>query len=115
MLHCNMTIALSLQLGLDDLLAEMHHARRRGDLGRLALLAYCDVRRWARQAGESDIARQSMAMFTEEPHASRGAFLDKVDTLLRDLEALQSALPATSAAPRHAPASMRAWNPYSKT
>jgi len=90
MLRCNMNIPLSLQLGLDDLLAEMHHARRRGDLGRLALIAYCDVRRWARQAGEYDIARQSMAMFTDEPHASREAFLDKVDALLHELEQLQS-------------------------
>jgi len=95
MLQRNMAIPLSLQLGLDDLLADMRHARRRGDLGRLALTAYCDVRRWARQAGESDIARQSMAMFTEKPHASREAFLDKVDLLLHDLEALQSRLPAT--------------------
>lgn len=36
-----------------------------------------------------------MAMFTEKPHASREAFLDKVDLLLHDLEALQSRLPAT--------------------
>ena len=104
MLRCNMNTSLSLQLGLDDLLAEMHHARRRGDLGRLALIAYCDVRRWARQAAEFDIARRSMAMFTDEPHASREAFLDKVDTLLHDLEQLrsrmQSALPASPPASR---------------
>lgn len=101
MLHCNMHLPSSLLLGLDDLLAEMHHARRRGDLGRLALIAYCDVRRWARQAAEFDIAKQSMAMFTDEPHASREAFLDKVDTLLHDLEQVQSRM--QSALPPPAP------------
>ncbi len=92
MLHCNMNLPLNLQLGLDDLLAELHHARRSGDLGRLALIAYCDVRRWARQAGEFDIARHSMAMFTGEPHASREAFLEKVDVLLHDMEQVQARL-----------------------
>lgn len=102
MLHCNMDMPLNLQLGLDDLLAELRHARRQDDLGRLALIAYCDVRRWARQAGESEIARQSLAMFTDEPHASREAFLDKVDVLLHKLEQvqqLQSELPALPSAP----------------
>ena len=104
MLRRTMSTSSSLQLGLDDLLAEMHHARRGGDLGRLALIAYCDVRRWARQAAEFEIARQSLAMFTDEPHASRKVFLDKVDALLHHLEQLQlrmqCALPATPPAPR---------------
>jgi hypothetical protein len=104
MLRCTMNMPLSLQLGLDDLIAEMRHARRHGDLGRLALIAYCDMRRWARQAGELDIANQSLAMFTDEPHASRDAFLDKVDRLLHALEdvqsRLQSALPAPPPTPR---------------
>ena len=105
MLHCNMDLPLRLQLGLDDLLAELRHARRTGDLGRLALIAYCDVRRWARQAGEFDIARHSMSMFTDEPHASRDAFLEKVDMLLNDLERvqarLQPELTALTQAPRY--------------
>ena len=94
MLHCNMNLPLNLQLGLDDLLAELRHARRTGDLGRLALIAYCDVRRWARQAGEFDIAHHSLAMFTDEPHASRDAFLEKVDLLLHDLQQVQMRLQA---------------------
>lgn len=90
MLHCNMNPQLSLQLSLDDLLAELQHARRRGDLGRLALLAYCDIRRWARRAGERSLADHAAAMFTEQPHASREAFLEQVDSLVFELRQVQS-------------------------
>ena len=110
MLHCNMNMPVNLQLGLDDLLAELHHARRGGDLGRLALIAYCDVRRWARQASEFDIARQSLGMFTEEPHASRDVFLYKVDVLLQALQQVQlrlqpelAPLPFTARSAAHEP------------
>lgn len=90
MLHCNMNPQMSLQLSLDDLLAEFQHARRRGDLGRLALIAYCDIRRWARRAGERSLAEHSAAMFTEQPHASREAFLEQVDGLVVELQQAQS-------------------------
>lgn len=90
MLHRNMNTPTPLQLCLDDLLAELRHARRRGDLGRLALIAYCDVRRWARQAGEGAVAAHSAAMFTEVPHASRDAFLEQVDSLVFELEQAQA-------------------------
>jgi hypothetical protein len=90
MLQCNMSTSMSLQLSLDDLLADLRHARRRSDLGRLALIAYCDVRRWARQAGEFGVAQRSTAMFTGAPHASRDAFLEQVDSLVLDLEQVRS-------------------------
>jgi hypothetical protein len=86
MLHCNMNSSPSLQLSLEDLLADLGYARRRGDLGRLALIAYCEVRRWARQAGEEDLAEHSAAMITETPHANREAFLEQVDGLIHELE-----------------------------
>ena len=86
MLHCNMNVSAPLQLSLDDLLADLQHARRRGDLGRLALIAYCEVRRWARQAGETAVAEHAAAMVTEVPHASREAFLEQVDQLIFELE-----------------------------
>jgi hypothetical protein len=76
----------SLLLGLDDLLADLQHARRSGELGRLALLSYCEVRNWARQAGESGVADHSRNMFTEQPHISREAFLSEVDSLIMELE-----------------------------
>jgi len=108
MLHCNMSLSMNLQLALDDLLAELRHARRRGDLGRLALMAYCDVRRWARVAEEPAIADHCAAMFTATPHASKAAFLDEVDRLIVALEQAQSRLGAPGAAwPLHG--SARAW------
>ena len=91
MLHCNMsTPTLPLQLGLDDLLGDLQHARRRGDLGRLALLAYCEVRRWARQAGEQGLAAHSSALITHSPHVSREAFMAQVDELIDELEQVRS-------------------------
>ena len=81
-----MTTSLELQLRLDDLLAELQHARRNDELGRLALLIYCEVRCWARQANEADLAAYSGAMFTEQPHASREAFLAQVDSLIAQFE-----------------------------
>ena len=86
MLHCNMTSATSLQLGLEDLLADLRHARRRDDLGRLALLAYCEVRRWARDAGDSVLADHASHLITGSPHVSREAFLAQIDTLIHELE-----------------------------
>lgn len=80
------TLQRSLQIGLDDLLSELQHARRYDELGRLALLAYCDVRRWARQAGETGVAHQSTAIFTNQPHASKEAFLEQVDELIAELQ-----------------------------
>lgn len=97
MLQCNMTTSLSIQLGLEDLLADLHHARRHEELGRLALLSYCEVRSWARQAGESGIADHSTQIFTQDPCVSRRAFLAKVDLLITDLERLQARYPERSA------------------
>ena len=108
MLHCNMNVKMTPQLVLDDLLADLRHARRSGDLGRLALIAYCEVRRWARQVGEHDVAEHSASMLTDQPHASRDAFLGQVDSLICELEQVQSRLygpwsdtmaPHTDAAP----------------
>jgi hypothetical protein len=92
MLHCNMTSITALQLGLDDLLADLRHARRGGDLGRLALLAYCEVRRWARDAGEVNVAQHAAEMITANPHASRAQFLERIDELIHELEAVRPKL-----------------------
>jgi hypothetical protein len=87
MLRCNMN-ALSppLLLGLEDLLGDLRHARRRGDLGRLALLAYCEVRRWARLAGDERLAEHSSKLITQSPLTSREDFLAHVDGLILELE-----------------------------
>ena len=86
MLHCTMTSHLSLQLGLDDLLADLRHARRQNDLGRLALLSYCEVRRWAREAGNQVLAEHASELITASPHVSRQAFLGHIDDLIVELE-----------------------------
>jgi len=86
MLQCNMNTALNLQLGLDDLLADLRHSRKHGDLGRLAFIAYCEVRRWARTAGEVELEDHSSRVITGSPHDSREAFLAHIDDLIQALE-----------------------------
>jgi hypothetical protein len=99
MLQCNMnTSTAPLQLGLEDLLGDLQHARRTGDMGRLALLAYCEVRRWARQAGEPELADRSTELITRHPHASRDQFMEQIDGLIRDLELAHARVVA-----RHSP------------
>jgi hypothetical protein len=93
MLHCNMgASSVLLQLGLEDLLGDLQHARKSGDLGRLALLAYCEVRHWARLAGEQGLAEHSSELITHCPHASRAEFLTQVDELIVELEQARSRL-----------------------
>jgi hypothetical protein len=89
MLRCTMDSATLTQLRLDDLLADLVQARRNGDLGRLALLAYCEVRRWARTAGEGDLAVHAARLVIDSPQPNREAFLAAIDKLIADLERLQ--------------------------
>jgi hypothetical protein len=104
MLQRNMHTLSNLHLALEDLLAELRHARRQGDLGRLALIAYCEVRRWARQAGEADLAESSSRLISRSPHSSREAFVAAIDDLIDELEQLrprfapQAPLPMRSSA-----------------
>ena len=91
MLQCNMNASSPLlQLGLEDLLGDLRHARKRGDLGRLALLAYCEVRRWARLAGDQELAEHSSELITQSPLTSREEFLTHVDGLIVELEQARS-------------------------
>jgi len=87
MLHRNMTqLSQNLRLGLEDLLGELQHARKTDDLGRLAAISYCNVRRWARLAGKEDLAERASEIVTECPHASRASFLLDVDRLIGEME-----------------------------
>ena len=89
-LHSNMAASgVSLQLGLEDLLGDLQFARRSGDLGRLALLAYCEVQRWARVAGEQELAKHSSEVISHIPHASREEFRAEVDELIVELKQAQ--------------------------
>lgn len=87
MLQRNMhTVPAPLQLSLEDLLGDLQHARRHQDMSRLALLAYCEVRRWARQAGEAVLAERAAALVTRSPQASRDQFMGEVDELIEQLQ-----------------------------
>ncbi|MEY8688490.1 MAG: hypothetical protein AB9M53_01245 [Leptothrix sp. (in: b-proteobacteria)] len=92
MLHCNMGSILppTLQLQLDDVLGSLRYARQTDDLGRLALLAYCDVRRWARCAHQDTLAEQACELVTRMPHPSRAEFLARVDEVISELEHIRS-------------------------
>ncbi len=90
----------SLQLGLEDLLGDLQFARKRGDLGRLALLAYCEVRRWARMAGEQALAEQSANLINNIPHANRDAFIVEVDHLISRLEQIRIRISGSVQSPR---------------
>jgi hypothetical protein len=90
MLHCNMNTSLDIQLGLEDLLADLHFARRDDKLGRLALLAYCEVKGWARRAGKPYVADEALRMFSESPCLSKQEFLERVDNLIATLERHQN-------------------------
>jgi len=91
MLHCNMKPQLSpaLQTDLEDVLGNLVSARRSGDLGRLALLAYWDVRKWARWARRDALAEVASELVTAQPYPSREAFLEAIDTLIRELERIR--------------------------
>lgn len=87
---------LHLQLILEDLLADLQHARRIGDLGRLAFIAYCEVRRWAREAGEPAIAELASELITGLIPANRTRFLEQIDSLVFELDGLYRGLPCSS-------------------
>ena len=88
MLPCSMStlnLPESLRNGLEDLAGDMVYARRNADLGRLALLCYCEIRHWARVAGEERLAELSCALVTEHPAGDRKAFLGQVDEVIAEL------------------------------
>jgi hypothetical protein len=87
MLRCNMNrLSQKLRLGLEDLLGDLWHARRAGDLGRLAWVSYYEVRRWARLAGAKTLAEHAEVVVSGCPYANRASFLDEVDRLIAELE-----------------------------
>ncbi|MDM0111262.1 hypothetical protein QTI66_03830 [Variovorax sp. J22R133] len=75
-----------MRTALEDLTGEMVYARRNADLGRLALLCYCEVKHWARLAGEERLAQLSGALVAEQPASDRTEFLGRVDAVIAELE-----------------------------
>lgn len=92
MLRCNMTTTTnpSLRLDLEDVLGSLMHARRNDDLGRLALLTYWDVRRWARIAHRDALAARASDVVLNQPHPNRAAFLAIIDTVIDELKRIQA-------------------------
>ena len=86
MLQCSMIDAAALRLGLEDVLGDLWSARRREDLGRLALLVHCDLRRWARAAKEELLAARAQELVLNCPHSTREEFFRRVYLLIRDAE-----------------------------
>ena len=87
MLRCTMTLLSDDQrLGLEDLLADLWHARRVGDLGRLALLFYSDALRWAQDAGRQALAERARRIIDDCPHESGASFLAQVDRIIAEME-----------------------------
>ncbi|MEY4978735.1 MAG: hypothetical protein RLZZ352_1005 [Pseudomonadota bacterium] len=84
-----------IQRCLEELLDELQSARHADDLGRLALLSYCEIRRWARTAGEEALAQQATLLITNSPMASRQAFLDEVDAMIAELHKARERLGKT--------------------
>ncbi len=98
MLRCTMNaLTPKLKLGLDDLLADLWYARRSGDLGRLALVTYYEVRRWAKLAGDPTLVEHSSVLLMGHLHPDRDSFLADADRLISELEALREEV--TQAAP----------------
>ena len=81
-----------LKLALEDVLADLRHARRAGNIGRLALLSYCDVRRWARIAQRQGLAAHSEELVLGAPHSNRQGFLSAVDRLIAEMEQARAEL-----------------------
>ena len=84
--YLHMTKFLDSQLALEDLLADLRYARKSEQLGRLALLAYCEVKGWARRSGKLDVAEVAMKMFSENPCLKKEDFLVGIDSLIATLE-----------------------------
>jgi hypothetical protein len=80
------TSELAQRLAFEDLVGELCHARRTGDLGRIALLVYWGLRRWARNAGKHNLATRANDLFLAAPFPDRESFLREVDELIAEAE-----------------------------
>jgi hypothetical protein len=97
MLHRNMDAELELRLALEDVLAQLWHARRSGDLGRLAHVGFSEVQRWARDARESRLVAQSREFLALCPYRSRDDLVFAIDRLIAQVEFAHSHLDSAQA------------------
>jgi hypothetical protein len=99
MLHCNMTQPGSLQLALEDVLAALWHARRSGDIARLAHVGYSEVQRWARERRDEVLMGRARALLTDCPYRNRDEFMFAIDRLIADVEQAHVQLVSRDRAP----------------
>jgi hypothetical protein len=94
MLHCTMNTPPNRQtlLELEDLIGSLEHARRQPDLGRLAFIAYWDVRKWAHRTQRPALAELAAEAVTRRPHPDRDAFLALIDQVISHLRVAHRAL-----------------------
>ena len=76
----------------EDLAAELTHSRRHDDVGRLALLCFCQVRQLAREAHESQLSELSWRMFIGTVPQDRESFLARVDAVIDELQRVRTKL-----------------------
>jgi len=86
MLHCNMSDPGPAQLALEDVLAALWHARRSGDIARLAHVGYSEVQRWARARRDEVLMARARALLTDCPYRNRDEFMFAIDRLIADVE-----------------------------
>jgi len=86
MLHCNMSDPGSVLLALEDLLAALWHARRSGDIARLAHVGYSEVQRWARARRDDALEARARALLTDCPYRNRDEFMFAIDRLIAEVE-----------------------------
>jgi hypothetical protein len=89
MLQCSMNTQAS-RLHLEDVLGNLWDARRREDLGRLALVVHCDLRRWARAAKQELLAKHAQDLVLTCPLATREEFIQRVDQLIEMAESVHA-------------------------
>ena len=92
MLQCNMTSAEQLKLGLEDVLGDLWDARRKENLGRLALVVHWDLRRWARVANKESLAERAQSLVLNCPQATREEYLRRVDEVIHEAERVHDAI-----------------------
>jgi hypothetical protein len=92
MLQCNMNQEHHLQRCLEDLLADIRQARGAEDPRRLVFLAYCEVRRWAREAGQPALADRVSEIVTGDAPNNRATFMHQIDNLIAELNELHQRL-----------------------
>jgi hypothetical protein len=97
----------SSRLDLEDILGDVRGARRTRDFGRLALLAFCELRRWARFTRREELAAHANALFLGASQIDRERFLVEVDALIAEAEDTLQGLAASDESRKCSTASHR--------